>query len=173
MNIIVTALADMGGQIFEMELKYPRGKKHITPELQPEVMKINASYVNKILGLDLKENDIKKYLARMGYDYSNDKALVPVYRVDVLHPADLVEDIAIAYGYDKFKEEIPEVATIAQEDKFEIFKRKIAEVLVGLGLIETNTYNLTNKDILSIAANVAVSYVVSNNLRKIQAFSGR
>lgn len=165
LNIIVTALSDMGGQIFEMELKYPYNKKFVTPDLQPEVMKLSLSYVNKILGLDLKENDVRKYLARMGYDYSKEKVLIPAYRVDVLHPADLVEDIAIAYGYDKFKEEIPKVATVAQESKFEIFKRKIAEMLIGLGLIETNTYNLTNKNNLTIDMGISVEYIELENVK--------
>jgi len=55
-------------------------------------------------------------------------------------------DIAIAYGYENFKELIPHVATIAEEDKFEIFKSKISTLMVGLGLIEVSTYNLTNKE---------------------------
>jgi phenylalanyl-tRNA synthetase beta chain len=38
----------------------------------------------------------------MGHDYKNKKALVPNYRADILHPIDLVEDIAIAYGYEHF-----------------------------------------------------------------------
>ena len=165
LNIIVTALADMGGQIFEMELKYPRNKRYVTPELQPEEMKLSVSYVNQILGLDLKEADVKRCLSKMGYDYNKGKALVPSYRVDVLHPADLVEDIAIAYGFDKFKEEIPNVATVAREDSFEVFKRKTAEVLIGLGLIETNTYNLTNKDSLTTKMGVVIDYVELENAK--------
>jgi len=39
------------------------------------------------------------------------------------------------------------VATIAEENKFEIFKNKISNLLVGLGLLETSTYNLANKNI--------------------------
>jgi phenylalanyl-tRNA synthetase beta chain len=57
---------------------------------------------------------------------------------------DLAEDVAIAYGYDKFEPEIPNVATIGEESPFETFRRRISEILVGLGLLETNTYNLTN-----------------------------
>ncbi|MFA5176048.1 MAG: phenylalanine--tRNA ligase subunit beta [Candidatus Nanoarchaeia archaeon] len=141
LNIIVTALADMGGQIYSMELNYGK-KKYVTPNLTPEKMKLNIKYVNKILGLDLKENEIKNYLERMGYSYSKGTVLIPAYRTDILHEIDLVEDIGIAYGYEKLKEEIPKVATIAEENKFEVFKNKIAEILVGLGLTEVNTYHL-------------------------------
>lgn len=164
LNIIVTALADMGGQIFEMELDYQK-KKIKTPELIPEEMKLNTEYVNKILGLNLDNNEIKRYLARMGYDYNAGKVLIPVYRADVLHPIDLVEDIAISYGYEKFKEEIPKVATIGEENRLEVFKRKVAETLVGLGFMETNTYNLTNKKSLTTTMGVDLEGIELGNAK--------
>ena len=145
LNIIVTALYEIGGKIYSMELIYGN-KKFITPDLKPEEMRVNINYINKLLGLNLKENEIKKLFERMGYDYKNKKVLIPAYRADIIHQADLAEDVAIAYGYENFKSIIPNVATIAQENKFEIFKRKISNLLVGLDLIETSTYNLTNKD---------------------------
>ncbi|MEK6849776.1 MAG: phenylalanine--tRNA ligase subunit beta, partial [Nanoarchaeota archaeon] len=59
LNIIVITLADMGGDIYSMELFYS-GKKEITPNLTPTMMKIDINYVNKLLGLNLKEKDVKK-----------------------------------------------------------------------------------------------------------------
>jgi len=41
---------------------------------------------------------------------------------------------------------IPHVATIAEENKFEIFKSRISNLLLGLGLLNASTYNLTNLD---------------------------
>jgi phenylalanyl-tRNA synthetase beta chain len=145
LNMIVTALYEMGGKIYSMDLLY-KNKKHTTPDLNPEEMKVNITYINKLLGLNLKENEIKRLFERMGYDYKNKKVMIPAYRADIIHQADLAEDIAIAYGYENFQASIPNVATIAEEDKFEIFKNKISNLLVGLGLIETSTYNLTNKN---------------------------
>jgi len=109
-------------------------------------MKIDIDYLNKILGLDLKKN-FKKYLERMGFGVKGNKVLVPSYRADILHQIDLIEDIAIAYGYENFQAIIPKVATIGEEDKFEIFKKKISELLIGLGCIETNSYHLIDKKI--------------------------
>ena len=143
LNIIVTAFADMGGKIYSLKLHYP-DKTFTTPDLNPEEMKLDLNYVNKLLGLDLKEPEAKKLLEKMGYGYKNKKVLIPSYRADIIHQSDLAEDITIAYGYENFKEEIPKVATIAEEDKFEVFKNKVADILVGLNLIETATYNLTN-----------------------------
>ena len=143
LNMIVTAFADMGGKICSMKLQYPN-KTYVTPDLNPEEMKLDLKYINKLLGLSLKESEAKKLLEKMGYGYKNKKVLIPSYRADIIHQSDLAEDITIAYGYENFKEEIPKVATIAEEDKFEVFKNKVADILTGLNLMETSTYNLTN-----------------------------
>ncbi len=143
LNIIVTSLADMGGEIYAMELKYK--KRITTPNLNSEKKKISLENTNKLLGLNLHEKQLKSLLEKMGYDYSKENVEIPAYRTDILHEVDLIEDVAIAYGYENFIPEIPKVSTIGQEDKKEIIKRKIAEMLVGLNLLEISNYHLTNK----------------------------
>jgi phenylalanyl-tRNA synthetase beta chain len=145
LNMVVTALADMGGKIYSIELNY-KDKKVICPTLEPVPMKIDLNYVNKILGLEIKEKDMKTLLEKMGHGYKDGKALIPAFRSDLIHPVDLIEDIAIAYGYENFEPEIPDVSTIGKEDEFEKFKTKVANILIGLKLIETKTYHLTNNN---------------------------
>ena len=145
LNMIVCTLAEMDGKIYSMELIYGN-KKYITPDLSPESIKVDIDYTNKLLGLNLKENEVKKLLERMGHGYMNKKARIPAYRADIIHQADLAEDISIAYGYENFKALIPHVATVAAENKFEIFKNKLSNLLIGLDLIETIAYDLTNKE---------------------------
>jgi len=144
LNIIVCALAEMGGKIYSMDIYYGT-KKYTTPDLSPEKIKVDITYINKLLGLNLNENDTKKLLERMGYGYKNKIAYIPAYRTDIIHQSDLAEDIAIAYGYENFKETIPRVATIAEEDKFEIYKNKISEIMAGVEFLEVSTYNLTSE----------------------------
>lgn len=143
MNIIVTSLADMGGDIYSLELIYGAEKK-TSPDLTPRKMKFDLDYTNKRLGLSLKEKEAKELLERMGYGYDLKKKeiLIPAYRADILHQVDLVEDIAIAYGYDKFEEEIPPVSTIGEEDALEKFARKVREILIGAGLLEVKNLHL-------------------------------
>ena len=162
LNMIVTALADMSGIIYSMELKY-ENKTITTPNLTPEKINLDLNYVNKILGLSLTEKQIKKYLERMGYDYKNKTVLIPAYRTDILHQIDLIEDIAIAYGYENFKQEIPKVATIASESKMEILKNKIAEILIGLNLTEVSTYALSNNHIQNTFMNTSLSLIHLKN----------
>ncbi len=137
LNIIVTTLADMGGDIYAMELNY--GK---TPDLTPEKRKISLENTNKLIGLNLKENDLKKLLPKMGYDYNKGHVLIPAWRTDILHEVDIIEDIAIAYGYENLIPELPKVATIGEEAFESKIKTKISEILTGLGLMEISSLHL-------------------------------
>ncbi|MBU1252003.1 MAG: phenylalanine--tRNA ligase subunit beta [Nanoarchaeota archaeon] len=147
LNIIVTSLSDMGGEIYQMNLRFGAGKKEITPNLQPQKLKISIENVNKTLGLDLKEKQLKEFLERMGHNYNakDSSVEIPAWRTDILHEVDLIEDVAIAYGYDNFVPEIPKIATVGEKDGEEIIKKKISEILSGLGIIEVSNYHLTTK----------------------------
>lgn len=144
-SMIVCALADMGGEICSLELDYG-DKKIISPNLEPERIKLDLNYINQRLGLYLKEPEAQKLLERMGYGYDRGEVLIPAYRADILHQSDFSEDIAIAYGYENFEGVIPEVATIGEESGIEKFKRKITEILIGLKLIEVKNFHLLAKD---------------------------
>jgi len=145
LNILVTSLAEMGGEIYQMELSYGFTKKEITPDLRPEKMKISLDNTNKLIGIKINEKQMKTCLEKMGYNYSNKIVEVPAWRTDILHEVDLIEDIAIAYGYENLVPEIPSISTVGEENKKEIAKRKICEILAGLGMIEVLNYHLTTK----------------------------
>ncbi len=168
LNILSTSLAMRGGKIYTIKV----GKDE-TPNLKPTKMRFSTKYASEILGIELNEKKVKKLLKRMNLDYSNKKAIIPAYRTDILHPFDIVEDIAIAYGYDKIEGELPDISTIGEEDKEEKFSRKIIEMLIGFGLLETNTNNITNEseekkagfkgDLIQIKNSVTIGYT---SLRK-------
>lgn len=146
LNIITTCFADMGGKIYQMELSHGglRGKE-TTPDLTPRVMKISLEDTNKLLGTSITEKELKESLEKMGYNYKNKLAEIPAWRIDILHEVDLIEDVAIAYGYENLVPEIPEISTIGGADSKEKIKRSIALILAGLGFLEASSYHLTNK----------------------------
>jgi phenylalanyl-tRNA synthetase beta chain len=144
LNMLVCAFADMGGKLYGMEIV--DDKKHVSPSLEPEEVDLSVDDLNKTLGLKLTEKEIEKNLGKMGIGLEGQKALVPAYRTDILHEIDLSEEVAIAYGYENFKPEIPDVAGIGSEDEIAILKRKVSEVLIGLGLLEISTFHLSTKE---------------------------
>jgi phenylalanyl-tRNA synthetase beta chain len=152
LNIFVTMFADMGGEIESCEMEYETGTI-TTPDLGPKKMKLDLEYVNSRLGLELSVDEAKKLLERMGYSFVDGSVLIPAYRADVLHQVDLMEDIAIAYGYENFKEIIPNVATIGEESGVEKFKRKLREILLGLELLEVSNYHLMQEEELNVMMN--------------------
>ncbi|KAL8894138.1 MAG: hypothetical protein Q9192_004587 [Flavoplaca navasiana] len=93
-----------------------------TPDLTPRETQAEVSYINKCCGLSLTPSDICSLLKRMSYTASPSRASpdlidvqVPPTRADVLHQADIMEDVAIAYGFNKLPRSFPsESGTIAQ-----------------------------------------------------------
>jgi len=168
LNIMAASLSDMGGRIYNVKLVYGN-KSYNSPNLNPEEVKIDVNYINTRIGLNLKPSEVSRLLEKMGHGVKKKGkdvfALVPAYRADIIHQIDLAEDVAIAYGYDNLKEEIPNVATIGEESRFEVFKRKVAGVLVGLGLLEVHTYNLINKETQTTKMNTNLKCVeLANSL---------
>ena len=125
LNIITTTFAEFGASIYQMELEYGN-KKIITPNFTPEKIKISLEKLNKLLGLEIKEKELEKLLSRMGYDYQNKTILIPAWRTDILHEVDIIEDVAIAYGYDKLVPEIPSISSSGEETSKSKIKSKIS-----------------------------------------------
>jgi phenylalanyl-tRNA synthetase beta chain len=163
LNIVLASLADRGGQIVSVEVD---GEK---TNLSPEIMKLKTNYTNMLLGLELKTKEIEKLLAKMGYgvgksDEKTIEVLVPCYRADVLHPMDLVEDIAIAYGYENFEPEGTKIVTIGKPDILEEDTFNLKMLMLGLGFQETVPFTLTNPEVLE-KAKISVKPVKIKNPR--------
>jgi phenylalanyl-tRNA synthetase beta chain len=148
LNIVVTALADRGAELYEVKAMFKkdngRGKEHITPKLEPWKMDLDLNYVNKLLDLDMKPPEVKGVLEKMRLGYENGKVVVPAYRTDIMHSIDIVEDIAIGHGYDKFEPRIPKIPTMGIPYEKYDFENRLREVLIGLGLQETVSFVLSN-----------------------------
>ena len=147
LNIIVTTFADRGAEILGVENRY-HDRSENTPDLTPREMNLDAGYVNRLLGVNLDLKQIANYLERMAYGIKSMEPFsvqVPCYRTDIMHQMDLVEDVAIAYGYQNFIPEIPPIASPAGENPMEIFCRSLRNLLVGFGFLETVTFMMTNR----------------------------
>jgi len=141
LNIITTSLAERGGAI---ETVTVNGKER--PDLDPGEISVDMDYVNGLLGLGLNEDGFEELIGGMGFGYSDGKVLVPPYRVDVMHPMDVVEDVAISHGYENFKPEIPDVPGTGSSQGIEDFTEKTKELMLGFGFQEVKTTVLTNKE---------------------------
>jgi phenylalanyl-tRNA synthetase beta chain len=150
LNVICTTLADRGAEIHEVHNHYSDGQVLVTPNLRPWEMELDNRYVNTTLGVDFSPEESVAELEKMGHSaqivWNIIKVNVPCYRADIMHPIDLVEDIAIAHDYDNFEPKIPPLLSEAGEDPLEVFSRSLRNFMVGHGLIEVVTFMMSNKD---------------------------
>lgn len=142
LNILVCTFADMGGAVYEVKMEYQKGS-FVTPNLKPKTVAVKVGSINKVLGLDLKETNAARLLAKMGYDYKKGKVFVPPYRADVLGVVDVIEDVAIAYGYNNFKPTIPNFFSAGKITKE---YEDLDAIMRGMGFLEIKTFILTNKE---------------------------
>ncbi len=153
LNIITCALADRGGIIREVIIKYPylvnKKKTFQNPDLQIKKADLSLDYVNKRTGESFTFAQAKEYLERMGFGCTSKKngllsISIPPYRTDIIHRIDFIEDIMIAFGYENIVPEIPNLSTVAQEDPLETITRRLTYLLIGFGAQEVMTYILTS-----------------------------
>src|SRR3989338_5416079 len=152
-NIFAQALYERGFTIYSVAVKYPT-KTITTPYLFDETIKLKKEMINSFLGLDLEDYNIKRLLEKMQYDYLAGKIKIPPYRGDILHPVDIIEDIAIAYGYDKINELPLTTLTVGSTFKIIEFVDKVRDTIIGLGYQEIISPILTNKEILYKKADI-------------------
>ena len=151
LNIICSSFAEVGGQIKSMKVKY-EDKTIVSPDLTPQEMNVHVTTANELIGgTNLTAEDIKKLLLKARFDAEiiNDnevKAIIPAYRVDILHEVDLVENIAVQYHINDIESELPDINTVAYENNWFKAESTIREVMIGLGFQEIMSLMLTNED---------------------------
>ena len=145
LNIVSCCLEEMGGSVYSVELDYGEYKIS-TPDFKMKKISLDLENVKKLLGIKINEKDIKKLFERMDLIYENGQVLIPPYRLDISHENDLIEDIAIAYGYDKFEPTLGNINHFGERSLKSKNDDKIRDILIGLGFLETNTYHLIRKE---------------------------
>ncbi len=151
LRVIMTGLAERGFKIQPVKIKHSN-RTLTTPNLKPEKMSIDVARANQTIGLDLKPREIAKIMKRMRYGVkkSGKKVIeleVPSYREDVMHEVDLIEDLAIGYGYDRMEPTLPPVMTTGSIHPVEAISNNARRVMTGLGFTEFMNYTLTNQQV--------------------------
>ncbi|KAI7578583.1 hypothetical protein D0864_16782 [Hortaea werneckii] len=90
------------------------GESREAPDLTPRSTQASASFINSVCGLDLSRENISDLLKKMCYhsrpsptDSDHLDVDIPITRADILHQADIMEDAAIAYGFNNLPRYFP------------------------------------------------------------------
>ncbi|KAI0391699.1 phenylalanyl-tRNA synthetase [Xylariaceae sp. FL0594] len=107
-NTMVTMFSQYTSEPFTIEpvlIQEADGTTRVTPNLSPLKMEVSVDYINGCCGLEESPEAICKLLERMSYKSrplgSKIEVLVPPTRPDVLHACDVMEDVAVSYGFNK------------------------------------------------------------------------
>ena len=124
LDTIVTMFSEYCTPQFEVEaveITYATtNKTHVYPILSSRVEKVNVDDINKKIGIKITEKEMSSLLTRMGLSSqvvsSNElQVTIPPTRSDILHSCDIVEDVAIGYGYNKIAKTIPKSNCFSDE----------------------------------------------------------
>lgn len=121
----------VGGIIDE----YPIKKQQLVLDFEPEKM-------NAFLGMDIPCDEMVEMLARLDFKVENDKVYVPTYRGDIEGMADISEEVARIYGYDRIPTTLMKGEMVAggKTDKQKL-RDTVRNCLAANGLYEIITYS--------------------------------
>ncbi|MFB6082614.1 MAG: phenylalanine--tRNA ligase subunit beta [Halorientalis sp.] len=163
LNIVCYALDARGGKVEEVRVEYTdeapatpeAGSELVRPDLATKRKTVEHGDVETMLGVDLDEDEVVDLIERAGMDAeraeTDDGAAayrveVPPYRVDVLHPVDLIDDVGRAYGFNDLEPRYPDVSTVGGRHERSRLADAVRDRLVGQGFEDLLNFHLIDAE---------------------------
>ena len=166
--LVCLSLHERGGAIESVSVTGYDSDVANTPRGDAVRHRVPDRLIEKVLGLDLGSDEIAAALIKMGGQLIESRTVtdgvnrverwadcavgerehvveMPRWRSDIMHPIDIVEDIAIGYGYDKMPEKFSEVHLDAVPLSSSHLERRIRASLRSLAIQETQGLTLSNE----------------------------
>ncbi len=166
--LICLSLAERGGEIESIQINNWNQESLTVPRGDSKNHKVPDRLIRNILGIELSKTEIANSIRKMGGELVDTRTVtdgpdkiekwadcivgekehiisMPRWRNDIMHPVDIVEDIAIGYGYDNLPDQLSTVHLDAIPLPSSNLHRRISSSLCSLGLQETQSLTLSNK----------------------------
>ncbi|MDS0296202.1 phenylalanine--tRNA ligase beta subunit-related protein [Halogeometricum luteum] len=173
-NIVCYALAARGATIEEVEVEYESGTLR-RPDFEVDTKRVSHERIETMLGVEFERREVADLFERSGLDAKladdevgsgpadapGDEAgdgeddeddeetvyevSIPPYRVDVLHPLDLVDDVGRAYGFNELEPRYPNVGTVGGRHERSRLEDAARNSLVGLGFEDMLNFHMTSE----------------------------
>ena len=119
--------------------------RYPTKQVKREI-KLEPDRINSLIGTNLSKEEMVDILNKLDIKVENDVAYVPYFRMDLEQMADLAEEVARFYGYDKIDGSLMKSeTTIGLRTKAQKIEKKVMETLQNEGFSEIYTYGFINK----------------------------
>jgi len=161
LNVVCYALDARGGQVEAVNVAYEGGTTHPDegpdlrrPDLSVDGKRVAHDRIETVLGIELAVEETVDLFERSGLDAEPTgtgdgeaayDVTVPPYRVDVLHPLDLIDDVGRAYGFNELVPRYPDVSTVGGRHERSRHERAVRDLLVGLGFEDLLNFHLTSE----------------------------
>jgi len=159
-NIICYALEARGGTIERLTVEYAddavgeyAGRELARPDFETRTKTVTLDRIERLLGVDLDPDEVVDYAERAGLDAIQEitadgvsfEVEIPPYRVDVIHPLDVVDDIGRALGFNSLEPTYPDVSTVGGRHDRSKLEDAARDTLVGLGFEDLLNFHMTNE----------------------------
>ncbi len=149
-DMLAAMFIDMGAEIERVKVRY-KSNESLLPLMRREYMRLKLSRIEREIGVQIGYNSVISLANKMGYEAAlvgrSIRFTLPVYRLDIINEQDIIEDIAIAYGYDYIA---PLSVFAAQQGILEsgtLLLEKVSELMIGAGFSEMmNTYLTSERE---------------------------
>lgn len=158
LNTVVTMFSEYSANKFAVEpvdVVSSSGDERAYPDFMTRFVDVDPDYVRKRIGVTAADIDTKAMaalLCRMQLPTKIDgdvlRVEVPPTRSDILHPCDVAEDVAIAYGYNNINKEKagPNVVTVGAQQPLNNFSDLVRQEMASQGFSEVLTWILCSHD---------------------------
>jgi phenylalanyl-tRNA synthetase beta chain len=114
---------------------------------------VDLAEANRWLGLPLDDQLLTDSLRKMRFDVAPAKngggrftVSCPPYRTDIRHMVDLLEDVAIGYGYANIEPRMVHSMTVGTPRPEETLSDRVRQILIGLSFSEVMSLPLTTEE---------------------------
>lgn len=125
----------------------------IHPDMSSREQTATVEYINRLVGFQprLDAAEISKLLTRMSLtskpNAAGDEVIVdvPCTRSDVLHACDIMEDVAIGFGFNKLTKVLPQTVTIGRQQPLNKLTDLLRAQVAGAGYLEVLNFILCSQ----------------------------
>ncbi len=108
---------------------------------EPARVVVRTTRVNALLGTSLSPEEVRGYLEPIGFECvpagdGDFRVTIPSWRPDSEREIDVVEEVARHHGYSSIARTVPAVRGVGGLTPYQRDRRRVREILVGVGLTE-------------------------------------
>ncbi len=131
---------EAGGKDISGNIDYYPNKR------KPKTIELNNKYLRNLLGVDIKDKEIKDILERLGFEVLKNKVKIPTFRLDLSIEEDLIEEVGRVYGFENIPSQFPLTSLSPPEKNFPVFWENFVKDVLKENFSEVYNYSFISKE---------------------------